>query len=136
MAAPDLDSPDAMRIDRWLDIACLCKTRTQATQACKKGQVIVNGQSVKPNRMIRPGDEIELRTRDWPLIVEVLQLSEKTVAKSIARTFYEDLSPPRPKFDPLERILRMPPVKREKGKGRPTKRERRRIDRLRDDDDL
>ena len=120
-----------MRIDRWLDVACLCKTRSQATEICKKGQVSVNGQTAKPNRLIRPGDRVELNTRDWPWIVQVVGLKEKAVSRPVARTLYEDLSPPRPKLDPLERILRMPPVEREKGAGRPTKKERRRIGRLR-----
>ena len=131
MTARTGDPPASIRIDRWLDIACLCKTRNRAAEACKKRQVSVNGQTAKPNRLIRPGDRIELNTRDWPCIVQVVGLTEKPVSRAVARTLYEDLSPPRPKLDPLERILRRPSVERERGAGRPTKKERRRIGSLR-----
>jgi ribosome-associated heat shock protein Hsp15 len=119
----------AARLDKWLNIACVFKTRSQATREVELNRVRVNGQTAKAHRNLVPGDRIEVEIGEWTRVLIVKELREKPVSKEEARTLYEDLSPPRPEADPFRRLLRRPPVVREKGSGRPTKKERRDIDR-------
>ncbi len=114
-----------VRLDKWLQVARIFKTRSQAARACTLNRVRVNGLSAKPHRILSLEDRIEVELRDWQRILIVKGLRDKSVAKAEARLLYEDQSPPRPKLDPIERIMRQAPVSREKGKGRPTKKERR-----------
>ncbi len=72
---------------------------------------------------------------EWTRVLIVKELREKPVSKEEARTLYEDLSPPRPEADPIQRLLRRPPVVRDAGSGRPTKKERRDIDRWEEGDE-
>lgn len=127
MTAPTL----SVRLDKWLQVARIFKTRSQATNACKLRRIRVNGTVAKPHRAVEVGDRIEVTKGDWERIVEVKKLRDKPVAKALARELYEDHSPPPPPRDSLERLLARPAVRREKGRGRPTKRERRQLDRLR-----
>ena len=124
-------------MDKWLHAARAFKTRTQATHACDLGRVRVNGQPAKPHRALTIGDRVEIEVGDWTRVWVVRELREKPGPKADAAAAYEDLSPPRPSPDPLQRLLRRPPVLRESGAGRPTKRERRDLERLRgrEDDD-
>jgi ribosome-associated heat shock protein Hsp15 len=86
---------DRVRLDVWLDVACLFKTRSEAQQACSRGKIEVNGQSVKPNRQLRVGDGIEIgRPYGRKQRVVVRELAEKHVPKAEARALYEDLTPP------------------------------------------
>lgn len=83
-----------VRVDVWLDVACLFRTRSEAQNACKSGKVDVNGTTVKPNRPLRPGDEIVISRpfgRKQRLIVK--QLAVRHIAKADARLLYEDLTP-------------------------------------------
>lgn len=120
----------SVRIDKWLQVARVFKTRTQATRACRLGRVQVNGTPAKPHRMLALGDRLEIKFGDWTRILVVEELRDRPVPKAQAAELYQDLSPPRPRLDPLERILRMPPEKREKGSGRPKKKEMRELRRL------
>ena len=89
------DAPIEPRLDVWLDVACLFKTRSDAQAACKMGKLSINGQPAKPNRRLRVGDEIEISRpfgRKQRLVVR--GLAESHVAKAAARTLYEDLTPP------------------------------------------
>lgn len=108
------------------------KTRSQATKACVTGKVRVDGQGVKPHRIVRIGDRVEVEKGEWTRVLVVRELRDKPVAKAEAAELYEDHSPPPPSLDPMERLMRRPPVQRERGAGRPTKKERREIDRFRD----
>jgi ribosome-associated heat shock protein Hsp15 len=120
---------DGVRVDKWLHVARVYKTRTLAAKACDLSRVRVNGTSVKPHRELRLGDRVEAEvTRDWTRVLVVRELADKTLPKVEVPRLFEDLSPPRPAADPYARALRRPPVDRAKGSGRPTKRERRRID--------
>jgi len=84
-----------VRIDVWLDVACLFKTRSEAQIACKAGRVSVNGQVVKPNRHLREGDEIEIgRPFGRKQKIRVRGLADRHVSKAEARQLYEDLTPP------------------------------------------
>ena len=117
----------AVRIDTWLKVARIFKTRTQAARACRSGRVTVNGQPAKSHRLLSPGDRIELVQHQWKRILIVAELRNRPIPKAQARTLYEDKSPPRPKRDPVTDLLKQPSMVREKGKGRPTKRERRQM---------
>ena len=121
-----------VRLDKWLQIARIFKTRSKATEACNRGSVLVNGFASKPHRNPEIDDRIEVKLGDWTRIIVVKELRDKSVSKAVAATMFEDLSPPRPQLDRIDRIMREGTEFREKGKGRPTKRERREIDRLRD----
>jgi len=121
-----------VRLDVWLDVACVFRTRSEAQKACKSGKVDVNGQSAKPNRHLRVGDEIEVSRpfgRKQRLVVR--DLADRHVAKADAKNLYEDLTPP-PTPEEIEarrqeRIYRaaVTPPKA------PDKRERRALRRLR-----
>jgi ribosome-associated heat shock protein Hsp15 len=89
------DPTETGRVDHWLDVACLYKTRSEAQRAIRAGQVTVNGQSVKPHRLLRPGDEIVLtRGARGRQTVVVRGLAHQHVAKAEARALYEDRTPP------------------------------------------
>ncbi|MBV9951064.1 MAG: RNA-binding S4 domain-containing protein [Acidimicrobiia bacterium] len=116
---------ESARVDRYLWGIRLCKTRSDATEACKAGHVDVNGRTVKPAHAIAPGDRIEARLHGRTRIVEVVAVVEKRVGAAVAATCYLDHSPPAPPRDPAPLFGRLP------GSGRPTKRERRQLDRWR-----
>jgi ribosome-associated heat shock protein Hsp15 len=121
---------DAVRIDRWLWAARFYKSRTMAARACTGGKVDVNGQGAKPHKTVKVGDIIEFSLGDWRRRIEVVQLSDKRGPASVAKLLYEDHSPPPPEKDAW---LYAPTPKRPKGMGRPTKRDRRRLRKLRGD---
>jgi ribosome-associated heat shock protein Hsp15 len=84
-----------VRLDIWLDVACMYKTRSEAQKACKGGKVDVNGQTVKPNRLLRVGDALVISRpfgRKQQLVVR--GLAERHVSKEEARLLYEDVTPP------------------------------------------
>jgi ribosome-associated heat shock protein Hsp15 len=126
---------DAVRLDIWLDVACLFKTRSQAQSACKKGRVTVNGDHGKAHRAVRPGDEIRIslpggRTR----IIEVVGLESVNVPKGRARELYVDHTPPpTPEEIELRKLQRLSmPPRRARGLGAPKKQERRELRRLKE----
>jgi len=121
----------AVRLDKWLQVARVFKTRSQATRACNLSRVQVNGETAKAHRRLALEDRVEVELRDWTRILIVKELRDKTLPKAEAPRLYEDLSPPRPQLDPLERLLRRRPVERDRGAGRPSKKERRQLERLR-----
>jgi ribosome-associated heat shock protein Hsp15 len=86
---------DTVRLDVWLDVACLFRTRSEAQKACRSGRVDVNGQTAKPHRPLRAGDEIRIsRPHGRKQRVVVKTLVDRHVAKTDARTLYDDLTPP------------------------------------------
>jgi len=87
--------PERLRLDVWLDVACLFKTRSEAQRACQSGRVDVNGARAKPHREVRTGDEIVIsRPLGRKQRVVVRGLAERHVAKAEARALYDDLTPP------------------------------------------
>jgi ribosome-associated heat shock protein Hsp15 len=89
------DTVHRTRLDVWLDIACLYRTRSEAQKACRAGKVSVNGDSVKPHRLLKAGDEIVItRGRDAEQTVAVLGFASRHVPKAEARALYEDRTPP------------------------------------------
>jgi ribosome-associated heat shock protein Hsp15 len=89
------DPAGGVRLDVWLDVACLFKTRSEAQKACRGGKVDVNGQTAKPNRLLRPGDEIQIsRPFGRKQRIVVRGVGARHVAKAEARLLYQDLTPP------------------------------------------
>lgn len=117
---------EATRIDRWLWAVRLCKTRSEATAACRGGHVNVNGRSAKAATPVAPGDRVEARVHGHDRTVEVVRTIDKRVGAAIAVECYVDHTPPPPE-QPLDPVLERP-----RGAGRPTKRDRRQLDRWRD----
>ena len=84
-----------VRLDVWLDVACLFRTRAEAQRACQGGKVEVNGHASKPHRLVRIGDEIRLsRPFGRKQLLTVLRLAERHIAKADARQLYNDTTPP------------------------------------------
>ncbi|GAA2301165.1 RNA-binding S4 domain-containing protein [Streptomyces caniferus] len=114
------------RIDSWIWSVRLTKTRSMAAAACRAGHVRVNGERVKPAHAVRNGDEVRLRHAGRERIVVVSRLVRKRVGAAVAAECFIDNSPPAPPREEVPVI-----ALRERGAGRPTKRERREIDQLR-----
>ena len=120
-----------VRLDIWLDVACLFRTRSEAQKACKLGKITVSGQPAKPHRVIRPGDELEIR-RPYGRVQKIVvrAVADRHIPKADARALYEDLTPqPTPEeieMRRLERVYRaaMTPPRA------PDKRERRALRRI------
>lgn len=121
----------AVRLDKWLQVARMFKTRSQATRACQLSRVRVNGTRAKPHRTLALGDRVEVEKPDRLRILVVSELADKPLPKAEAPRIYIDESPPVPAPDPLARLMRRAPVEREPGAGRPTKKQRREIERWR-----
>src|SRR5215475_9442239 len=86
---------DEVRLDVWLDVACLFRTRSEAQKACRGGKIEVNGQPAKPNRRMRAGDEIAIgRPFGRKQRVRVVKFAARHVPRAEARLLYEDLTPP------------------------------------------
>ena len=85
---------EGVRLDLWLDVACLYRTRSEAKRACEGGKVDVNGQGAKPNRLVREGDQIQIsRPYGRRQTIVVVAVTDQHVKKSDARTLYEDQTP-------------------------------------------
>ena len=115
---------DSVRVDRWLCAARLFKSRSQAQQSCTGGHVQVNDHNVKPHQVVRVGDSIRVKRGERLWVVEVRALAEKRQSPVAARELYEDHSPPPPSRKERE-------AQRDPGAGRPSKRDRRLLRRLR-----
>lgn len=120
----------SVRVDSWLWAIRVYKTRSAATAACRAGHVRVGGDKAKAAQIVRPGDELRVRIAGFDRILVVRKPIAKRVGAPVAALAYDDLTPPPP---PRESVAFVPV--RERGAGRPTKRERRDIDRLRGRDD-
>ena len=116
----------SLRVDKWLWAARFFKTRSLAAAACAGGKVDVNHEAAKPARLVRLGDRIEVTMPRGRRIARVLALSERRGPAPEARRLYDDLTPPAP-----PQARQAPPPFRAPGSGRPTKRERRQIEKLR-----
>ncbi len=123
-----------VRVDKWLWAARFFKTRSLAAEAIGAGKVLVGGERVKPAKLLQAGDEVRLRLGPYEHVVIVRGLSERRGPASVAATLYAETSASRETREKLAEQLRMAPaafVYEEKG--RPTKRDRREIDRFRDE---
>jgi ribosome-associated heat shock protein Hsp15 len=126
----------SLRVDVWLDVACLFRTRTEAQQACKGGKVDVNGQAAKPHRDVKIGDLVEItRPLGRRQRVVVRFLLDKHVPKAQARALYDDVTPPpSPEEQALLDLLRAAGPRRRHIAGTPDRRERRRLRREKEGD--
>ncbi len=130
MTAPrESGGPVDVRIDKWLWAVRLFKTRGLATEACAAGHVKVNGQRAKPGRAVRPGEVIEAQVGEIRRTVRVLVPLDRRVGARIVPEYAEDLTPPEvlnaPRVSLPESLFHRP-----KGTGRPTKRDRRLLERM------
>jgi ribosome-associated heat shock protein Hsp15 len=121
-----MDAPSVARVDSWIWAVRLVKTRSLATAACRAGHVRVNGERAKAAQPVRIGDEIRVREAGFDKIVTVGAILVKRVSATVAQASYVDLTPP-----PLPREETPFTPVRDRGAGRPTKRERRDLERLR-----
>jgi ribosome-associated heat shock protein Hsp15 len=117
---------EATRVDRWLWAVRLFKSRAAATDACRGGHVRVNGNPAKPATTVRVGDRVSARAHGRERILEVVQVIDRRVGAAVAAECVVDHSPPPPPRD-----LSQPAFARDPATGRPTKKERRDLDRFR-----
>jgi ribosome-associated heat shock protein Hsp15 len=122
-------APRPVRIDKWLWAVRVYKTRAQAAAACRGGLVKVGGAPVKPSRDVKIGDVIEARAGDITRTLKARGLVERRVGAAVAAGFFEDLTPESERNKPREAALQ-PTFVRPRGAGRPTKKDRRRIESL------
>ncbi|MBX2845138.1 MAG: RNA-binding S4 domain-containing protein [Saprospiraceae bacterium] len=124
---------EKLRIDKYLWAIRLYKTRTMSTKACDAGKVKIDGANVKASRLIKVGDAIKIRINHELKTIRVVKLIAKRVGASIAQECYTDITPESDKRN-IHRSAFFTNEKRDKGTGRPTKRERRKIEEYKEDD--
>ena len=119
---------DEVRIDKWLWAVRIYKNRSQATEACKKGKILILDQAVKPSRLIRAGDIVQVKKPPVIYSYRVLGLLCKRLSAKAIQEYVENITPD----DELEKLKVRETffISRERGSGRPTKKERRTIDKL------
>ena len=117
-----------MRLDKWIWAVRMVKTRALGAELCRGGHVLVNEERAKPSRALRLGDRVEVRQRETVKVYRLIKSTERRLSAKEAAECYEDISPPPPQE---KQKLLAPAGERERGSGRPTKRDRRAIARLR-----
>ena len=124
-----MSKTDELRIDKWLWAVRIFKTRSQATEACKKGRVVIDGQQVKPSYSVKAGDIVTVKKKPVFYKFKVLGLLGKRQSAKIASEYKEDVTPEE-ELKKLDIQKQATFEYREKGAGRPTKKERRELDRI------
>ena len=131
---PDFDTLPRLRADKWLWFARIVKTRSLAASLIRGGRVRLDGERISsPSRALAEGDVLTVTLDRQIKVLKVLAMAERRGPYEEARHMYEDLSPPVPKRDPATRPL--PQAVRDEGTGRPSKKQRRELNRLRNTDD-
>jgi ribosome-associated heat shock protein Hsp15 len=125
---------ESVRLDKWLWAVRLFKTRSLATEACRGGKVKMQGANAKPSREIKEGDEVEVIQSGIRKKVRVKQVVKNRVGAKLVPDLMEDLTP-QEELEKLDMMRQLNYEKRSRGTGRPTKKDRRMIDRLKDLDD-
>ncbi|MDZ7391704.1 MAG: RNA-binding S4 domain-containing protein [candidate division KSB1 bacterium] len=121
-----------LRLDKWLKVARIFKTRSQAAKSCEEGKVKVNGQPAKPSKVIRAGDTVTVKQRHLYRTFDVLQVTTKSLSAEKAKELYREHRPElSPEAQELLQLLGQNKSGRPRFKGRPTKKERRLLERLR-----
>jgi ribosome-associated heat shock protein Hsp15 len=118
-----------IRVDKWLWAVRIFKTRSQATEACKKGRIQIREQSVKPSRILKVNDIIQVKKPPVVYSYKVNGLLAKRLSARLVKDYVEDITPEQ-ELDKLK-VRETFFISRDKGSGRPTKKERRTIDKLR-----
>jgi len=122
-----------VRIDKYLWAVRLFKTRSIAAEACKKGRVSMNNMSVKSSRIIKIGDEIDIRIPPIVRRYKVLDVAEKRMGAKLTPDFVKDITPP-DQLEILELSRLASSANRDRGMGRPTKKDRRDLEKLQEGD--
>lgn len=122
---------EKLRIDKYLWAIRLFKTRSLATDACKAGRIKLNGQNIKPSAIVKVGDVYQVSKGIEKKIIEVVELSYNRTDAKIAVTKYKDLTPVE-ETHAFKSVFHAPSLKRDRGTGRPTKKDRRETDELLD----
>ena len=125
----DKSEREKVRIDRWLWAVRVFKTRGAAAEACKGGKVEIDGENVKPSRCVRVGEKVEVNKDGVLREFRVVGLLLKRVGAKVVADYVEDLTPPE-RLEVRRETVAQRVLQRESGAGRPTKRERREIERL------
>lgn len=120
---------DEARVDKWLWAMRVFKTRSIATDACKKGRVMIGGNPVKPSKMIKPGEEIDVKKPPVTFRFKVLKLANNRLGAKLVPEYMENITPAS-QYEILEMAKISGFVDRRKGLGRPTKRESRELNRF------
>ena len=120
-----------MRIDKWLWCVRLYKTRTLAAEACNMGKVLVNGSSCKPSKEINPGDEVLVNFNPLKKTIKVLGVLNNRIPAKDVPQYYQDLTPEE-EYQKVEMMRMMYFERRDAHTGRPTKKDRRNIERFKD----
>ena len=117
-----------VRVDKWLWAVRIFKTRSQATEACRKGKIIIDDQAVKPSRVLKPGDVVQVKKPPVLYAYKVRGLLGKRLSARLVQEYFENVTPE----SELEKLKVRETffVVRDRGAGRPTKKERRTIDKL------
>lgn len=131
MSTSDHTDAGGVRLDRWLWAARFFKTRSIAVEAISGGKVQVNGHRAKRAKLVHVGDEIRIRKGPYEHLVEVKDLSERRGPAKDAQALYEESAASRKRRETLAAQLKAVPDTKFRGKGRPTKKERRDIERFR-----
>jgi ribosome-associated heat shock protein Hsp15 len=124
-----MEPKDDMRLDKWLWSVRVYKTRRLAIEACRSGRVFLNGVVAKPSRSVQCGDEIEARTRSFDRKIRVTGLPHRRIGAKLVSDFLDDLTP-QEEYDRGRKTAVEGVLGRARGSGRPTKRDRREIDRF------
>lgn len=130
-----MKSAESTRIDKFLWSVRIFKTRSSASDSCRNGKVMLGNQPVKPSRIVLPGETITFRKAPVTLTYRILAIPPSRVPAKLVQDYIEDLTPESEKLKLIVRPGELVAF-REKGTGRPTKKERRLIDRLREDSGL
>ena len=120
---------DSIRIDKWLWTVRVFKTRTQAADACKGGKVKIGGQNVKASREIKAGEIVEIQLGILRKVIKVKQLVKNRVGAKLVPDLIEDLTPVE-EYEKMDLLRQLNHEKRDRGAGRPTKKERRDLGKL------
>lgn len=118
---------EGVRVDKWLWAVRIFKTRSKATEACRKGRVEMDELPVKPSREVRSGDVVKVKNAPITKTYKVLDTVEKRVSAKVVTNLVEDITPPE-EIEMLKIQKQMNWLKRDKGTGRPTKKDRRDLD--------
>ncbi|MDR0349845.1 MAG: RNA-binding S4 domain-containing protein [Tannerella sp.] len=125
---------DEVRIDKWMWATRIFKTRTIASEACKKNRISIGGAAVKPSRVIKTGEIIEVRKPPVTYSFKVLALTERRMGAKLVSEYLENVTPAE-QYELLEMSKISGFVDRAKGMGRPTKKDRRDLDQFTSLDD-
>lgn len=124
-----MSEQEKLRIDKYLWAIRLFKTRSLATEACKAGRVKLNGQNIKASAIVKPGDVYQVSKGIEKKVIEVVELLYNRVESKIAVTKYKDITPLE-ETHAFKSVFHAPSLKRDRGTGRPTKKDRRETDDL------